>query len=174
MEKTMKKSLIGFGLGLVALVIIAGPAFADHAWKKISDVNMRFQVSADGMVVLDKETGLAWEQSPDTTLRDWFTALTYCYDKVVSDRKGWRLPTVEELMSLVDTTQSNPALPLGHPFNVLTAYYMSATTTADLTSSARVVNFQFGGPLTNVDKGAVLLNIYVWCVRGGRGHDGGH
>jgi uncharacterized protein DUF1566 len=33
-------------------------------------------------------------------------------------RKGWRLPTVQELLSLIDTTQSNPALPPFHTFEI--------------------------------------------------------
>ena len=50
---------------------------------------------------------------PDTTKRTWLTANFYAYDITVGGRDGWRLPTVEELKSLVDRTQSNPALPSG-------------------------------------------------------------
>ena len=42
----------------------------------------------------------------------------------VGGTKGWRLPSVAELASLVDPANSNPALPTGHPFsNVQSPFY---------------------------------------------------
>jgi hypothetical protein len=81
---------------------------------------------------------------------------------------GWRLPTVEELASLVDPTTANPALPSGHPFNYVSSHYWSATTSAYGTTVAWVANFYNGG-MGGYDK-TDLLN--VWCVRGGQSHDG--
>jgi hypothetical protein len=87
----------------------------------------------------------------------------------VGGRKGWRLPTIEELASLVDTSQSNPALPAGHPFTgVQSYYYWSSSTYAGGTSNAWVVKFNDG----HVPYGFKSVDIiYVWCVRGGYGHD---
>jgi hypothetical protein len=122
--------------------------------------------------VLDKETGLVWERSPDTTMRDWYSAKSQCYRSKLANRKGCRLPTVEELASLVDDTQTYPALPLGHPFNVQSGIYWSSTTyasyaTIPLPPSAWHVGFSNGG--VNVD--GKSNGYYVWCVRGGQGHD---
>jgi hypothetical protein len=115
--------------------------------------------------VLDKETGLVWEKSPDTTTRTWANAISYAYNKNVGGRKGWRLPTVEELASLVDLTQSNPAIPSGHPFtNVQLSGYWSATTVA---GTAWDVYFHNG----NVSYSIEPVPLYVWCVRGGHGYD---
>lgn len=117
---------------------------------------------------LDKETGLVWEKSPDTTARTWYEAKIYCYQKEVGGRKGWRLPTVEELASLVDTTQSNPTLPSGHPFvNVQSSPYWSSTTYATDTSRAWHVGMLSG----YVDYSVKGTYSFVWCVRGGQGHD---
>lgn len=119
--------------------------------------------------VLDKETGLVWEKSPDTTPRTWTDAISYAYNKNVGGRKGWRLPTVEELESLVDPTQSNPALPSGHPFtNVQSGVYWSAAAPASVTDLAWLVYFGNG----NVGYGNKSGGGYVWCVRGGQGYDG--
>ena len=52
----------------------------------------------------------------------------------------WRLPTVEELMSLVDRTQF-PTLPASNPFDVGGLLVWSATTVAVDTSFARAVDF---------------------------------
>ena len=122
--------------------------------------------------VLDKETGLVWEQSPDTTQRTWVDALSHCTQKTVGGRKGWRLPTIEELASLVEPTNASPALPDGHPFTLTIAqedgFYWSATTFAGSTGFAWGVSFNFGG----VDVGDKGDNVFVWCVRGGQGIDG--
>lgn len=115
--------------------------------------------------VLDKETGLVWERSPDTTVRNWNGACEYCYRKQVGGRYGWRLPTVEELASLVDTSVgSAPYIPSGHPFsNVQSSAYWSATTYVGATSCAWNVYFNDG----NVYPPSKSGTNYVWCVRGG-------
>jgi len=83
---------------------------------------------------------------------------------------GWRLPTLQELESLVDPTQSDPSLPSGNPFAqfVQWSYYWSATTYASSTSNAWDVAFGNGGVGFD-DKGGVFR--FVWCVRGGQGVD---
>ena len=118
---------------------------------------------------LDKETGLVWEASPSYPPSTWTEAKYFCLGLVVDNRKGWRLPTVEELASLVDNTQYNPALPSGHPFgNVQSDFYWSAT--PDViemnTGLAYGVNMYYGAMLY-ADK---TSNHYVWCVRGGHGY----
>jgi hypothetical protein len=121
-------------------------------------------------VVLDKETGFVWERSPSTTpADDWHFALGMAYHMHMAGRKGWRLPTIEELASLVDPVYS-PSLPNGHPFiNVQPSNYWSSTTTSFSTTWARSVNFA-DGSVTNGDK---LTSVFhMWCVRGGQGHDG--
>ena len=137
--------------------------------KKITDASKRFEVVLDGAGVLDKETGLVWEKSPDTTTRSWSSAVLHAYNKNVGGRGGWRLPTVEELRSLIDPTQSNLALPSGHPFtNLLADLYWSSTTNVNDTSAVLFV-WIFNGGVGNDGKSG---SHYVWCVRGGHGHDG--
>ena len=69
-----------------------------------------------GAAFLDRETGLVWEAGQDPQQRPWGTAREVCMDKNIGDRKGWRLPAFNELTSLIDPTRTNPALPVGHPF----------------------------------------------------------
>ena len=141
------------------------------AWSLKLDASKRFETVLGGEAVLDWETGLVWEKSPDSTTKDWSDAIYYAYNKTVGGRDGWRLPTVEELKSLVDRTQSNPALPSCHPFtNVQSNIYWSSTTVNHSAANyAWVVHFNDGNVLnyyTHKDN-----NHYVWCVRGGHGHD---
>ncbi len=133
----------------------------------------RFELVMGGAAVLDHETGLVWEQSPSTSDRTWEDAQIWCNTSTIGGRLGWRLPTIQELASLVDPTQS-PPLPSGHPFsNVRTSvdssYYWSATTYSGnpYTNMAWVVSFFFGTVIydtkTSLD--------HAWCVRGGQGVD---
>lgn len=78
----------------------------------------------DSDAVMDNETSLIWERSPDhSQTRNWQDAIQYCYSKTIGDRNGWRLPTVEELLSLIDACQSKPALPLNNALINITTYY---------------------------------------------------
>jgi len=123
----------------------------------------RFVVSQDGKEVCDNSTGLHWQQNPDSKRRSHADALAYC-PKV---RSGSRLPQVKELVSLLDYTKINPALPADHPFtNAQSANYWSAAVDVDPTTS-------------NANAWRVLVNsgsvrsspkdspFFVWCVRGG-------
>ena len=165
------KTLYAALIGIVALLMVVPLAAAGPpSWDTQINRPGRFQVLSNfnNEAVLDKETGLVWEQSPDTGTQTWFNALIHCYQRTVGGRKGWRLPTIEELASLVDTSQPAPTLPAGHPFsNVQSSFYWSATTLADLTSSAWSVFFSFGHVGID-DKSNVS---FVWCVRGGQGID---
>jgi hypothetical protein len=120
-------------------------------------------------VVLDKETGLVWQRAPSTGAMTWYDAFLYSYPRYLGGRKGWRLPTEEELASLVDPDEGPPTLPSGHPFiNVSPFVYWSSTTRASETTLAWDVDFGSGG----VGSGSKTGLKYVWCVRGGQGNDG--
>jgi hypothetical protein len=141
--------------------------------------NPRFAVNDNGTpsdvtddTVLDKETGLVWERNPDSTSRNWNDAHYTCIDqKYYSGHKGLRLPTIQELASLVDMRVTDrPKLPSGHPFTNVTIYecYWSATTSARDASDAWLLCFDIGRMYIGYDK---VYDYRVWCVRGGSGVD---
>jgi len=120
-------------------------------------------------VVLDKETRLVWQRVPDTAKKSWDAAIVYSHTTAVAGRKGWRLPAIEELLSLVDPTRTNPTLPLGHPFSVqVDDFYWSSTL-----GSFQVPKFAWGYNFGNADTSNTdkTTNRYGWLVRGGYGHD---
>lgn len=154
-----------------------GKNFANPSWDQTLSSSKRFIVlkNMNNEAVLDMETGLVWEQSPSTDNLSWYVAKSHCRVATTGTRKGWRVPTVEELSSLVDPSQANPALPAGHPFNVLTSetdLYWSASTYASDTntdgSSALSVRFDVGGTAYGSKSDA---RWHCWCVRGGAGYD---
>ncbi len=130
--------------------------------------------------VRDNETGLVWEEFPDISggagfdgKRDWITAVRHCTSvRRVGGRRGWTMPTVEQLASLVDPSSSDPsvlALPNGHPFkNIKLDSYWTATAVAESPLAKRVVRFHDGA----VSSLAKFGNNLVWCVRGGQNFDG--
>ncbi len=93
-----------------------------------------------------------------------------CTSRKTGGRKGWRLPSVHELASLVDPSLAfpDPKLPAGHPFsNVAPAIYWSASTDAGVPEDAWNVYFSNGFVLTFGKANA----FSVWCVRGGMNAD---
>ena len=141
-------------------------------WDKNLPAAQRFVVLAAfaNAAVRDNETGLVWEQSPQTTIAIWNFARLGCINKTVGNRKGWRLPSMPELASLIDPSvaEPGPTLPPGHPFtNVLSSNYWSATTVADV-GNAWSVGFDNGVVQTD-GKGSAFNG--VWCVRGGMNAD---
>ena len=108
------KSVYSSLVALVVFVVLAPLAIADPGttWGNTISGPDRFQVLSGfgGGAVLDQETGRVWELSPSTSPMTSTAAFTHCYQLEVGGRKGWRLPTIEELASLVDTSQRAPAL----------------------------------------------------------------
>ena len=146
---------------------------ADNPGGPCPSNSSRFTCVMGGAAVRDNETGLVWERSPSPSRSNWADAQASCNTLTVGNRKGWRLPTIQELASLVDGDPANTSFPLpaGHPFfNVgfVVSLYWSATTFASDASSAWVVSFNNVGI---VSFGPKTATVFVWCVRGGHGVD---
>jgi hypothetical protein len=157
-----------------AQTVANGPYYAPPAWDQTLPVATRFIVLSNfaSAAVLDRETGLVWEKSPATTTHTWISARFQCTSRVVGGRKGWRLPSVHELASLLDPSVPfpGPVLPAGHPFtNVQSSPYWSATTNADFTSDAWEVGFGSGNT-SDAPKNTPDF-ARAWCVRGGMNAD---
>jgi hypothetical protein len=184
----MKRAFVLFGSLLIVLISSAwagGGGYRDQpqppqavdlrSWSiKIADGAKRFVVldPFEGAAVLDMETQLVWARSPSTGAVAWPTAIQFCYLASVGGRMGWRLPTIEELTSLMDASTPDH-LPSGHPFESVQGLFWSATTygAPGYTGNAWGANFvngevgYFAKSLTGAFK--------VWCVRGGHAYDGG-
>ena len=126
----------------------------------------------NGAAVLDKETGLVWERTPNTSLVTWSQADMGCNRRIVSGRMGWRLPTVQELSRLgngMATQFSILVLPSGHPFQLSCYSYWTSTLSADnplpqYANQAWFVAFFGTIPTTEPTSNTKA----AWCVRGGQ------
>jgi hypothetical protein len=184
MQQRMRRSGIIIGLlsiglfagaaltaNLAQAVDAIGPYYAEPAWDQKFPAATRFVVLTNwgSAAVLDKETGLVWEKVPQTTPDTWSNARFTCINKNVGGRKGWRLPSIPELASLIAPfVTPGPTLPPGHPFtDVQLADYWSATTNVETPTLALDVNFDSGV----VDASTKTSSDQVWCVRGGMNAD---
>ncbi|MBM3219318.1 MAG: DUF1566 domain-containing protein [Candidatus Rokubacteria bacterium] len=101
----------------------------------------------------------------------------HCNRRVIGFRMGWRLPTVQDLTSLVDPVVHHPALPSNHPF----ANMESANPHRGPTFWAATHKFDTGGPNIKwfVDFAEAAGAGFVhndaleraWCVREGSSVD---
>jgi hypothetical protein len=106
----------------------------------------RFKCVMGGEAVLDKQTG---------------------QDLEIGNRKGWRLPTKEELITILDNSRSHPPLPDGHPFKnvarVSPAGYWTGTTYEGNSNNAYYISTSYGAVRDELK----LFDVRIWPVLGG-------
>jgi hypothetical protein len=132
----------------------------------------RFNDNGDGTVT-DNGTGLVWQKctggqsasdcSGTATDMNWQGALQYCRNLTLAGR-NWRLPSINELKSIVDYSVYNPAINTFFFPNTEAYDYWSSSTDVNNAVLAWYVFFYDG--LVNVeDKTANYY--YVRCVADG-------
>lgn len=116
-------------------------------------------------IVTDETTGLMWQDDTDaaSVKEYWDDAKTYCDNKSLGDYSDWRLPTMKELVTIVDYWRYRPAIDDTIFKNVQSYDYWSSVIHSNHTDSAWYINFSsgYGGYRNKTDypKG-------VRCVRG--------
>lgn len=151
-------------------------AGVEGAYLVPSWVGERFTDNGDG-TVQDNLTGLIWLKNTDCFGGEtWLNALAAantlangsCELSDGSSPGDWRLPNINELHSVIDLTQSNPALPSGHPFTGFrfnnSNLRWSSTSYTSNSPSAWLVIMDDGA----VTVGGKVFGVGVWPVRGGQ------
>lgn len=151
-----------------AVTAIFGTAYNTPPW-----TGVRFVDNGDGTVT-DNLTALIWLKNANCFgTRLWATALSdanalasgSCGLSDGSSAGAWRLPNGNELHSLIDPAQSNPALPAGHPFTGVQSDNYWTSTTVDYQPAGAVIVVMSNGSLVGAFKSGA---VYVWPVRGGQ------
>lgn len=109
--------------------------------------------------VTDPRTGLQWEQCPDGTYYIWVDAMTLGVAAVNAVALGghtdWRMPTIQELTTLVDTARPAPRIdPL---LSTAPRLYWSATIDTTIPTDAWAVDFADGLATNDNDQHAYCL-----------------
>ena len=112
-------------------------------------------------IVKDNITGLEWQDNVYGVQKNWDEAQTYC-NNLSLDGSGWRLPSIEELESIIDFGQKDPSVTNNVFQNMSGNGYWSVTTQEDNSSYAWVAGFYDGNSNYNVK----TESRNVMCVRG--------
>jgi hypothetical protein len=111
-----------------------------------------------------------WTKDANRGLMNWSDAVTYCNNLDYAGYTDWRLPNVNELESLINAENNNPALPSDHPFTNVGAggrYWSSSTFAAD-TSKAWIVDMGNGNLFVSDKLFGSFSLWFVWPVRAGQ------
>lgn len=78
--------------------------------KKCKPQSFQIKTISNQNVVIDKNTGLIWQQSiPDKRFHE-DDAVNYCENLTYAGYSDWRLPTPHELLTIFDNSKSYPAI----------------------------------------------------------------
>lgn len=118
--------------------------------------SQQFKKQEDG-TILDTKTGLIW-QAEHVGPMPWQKAKEYAKNLKLGGCEDWRLPTIEELITLIDPTRESPAS--AFPNAISYGFWSSLPYLSD-TSYAAYVSFYTGSVLFNNK----TYDCYVRCVR---------
>jgi hypothetical protein len=120
--------------------------------------------------VRDNETGLVWTKDANlfSNPLSLFDAEQVCSSLPTASRKGWRLPAIHELTSLLDLFGQQPALPAGHPFENVQEFYSSSTVSIVGNPTSGLPEYKILRILTGTVLSVQIQGSTagVWCVRG--------
>jgi hypothetical protein len=145
LSNTLSPSLwVKLGCSLALLVGLSAGASAQAA-------EVRFTFSANGAEVFDAKTGLTWQRCSlgqtwtDGTCKGSASKQSFKQATTMTKIKGgWRLPTVKELATLVDTGRGIPAIDLGAFPAAPADWYCTSSPYLGSASLAWYVDFQHG------------------------------
>ena len=122
----------------------------------------RYVVSENGGTVFDNETKLTWQREVSDKEYTHAEALAYAKQLRLDGHDDWRLPTIQELMALVDYTKFNPAIDAAAFPDTPSKWFWSSSPLASSSSYAWVVNFSNGNTSHDV---STTFAYRVRCVR---------
>ena len=101
---------------------------------------------AEITMIQDPSTNLMWEDTPhvrEAKIRQP-RAVIYCAELKVGGFEDWRLPTIHELLTIIDYTRISPAILRAFSYVEDESFYWSKTHVADEDDAFWGVNFKRG------------------------------
>ena len=149
----------------------AGPYYATPSWDQTMPDSTRFVTltNFNNQAILDRETGLVWEYQPLYKYMTMHDAQLHCNGLTTGGRYGWRLPTANELASLMSYNPLGGALP---PINCVIFLYAQTlsywTSTILIDDPTRAIIIYMRNDYTNILNNDSILGgttHQTWCVR---------
>jgi hypothetical protein len=122
---------------------------------------IRYEDSGDGTVA-DHKTDLTWQKTDDGVQRNWADGGAYCRALELGGHGDWRLPSIEALWTIMDSSRLVPAT--DSVFDCQSEWYWASTTLTRYPDYAWRVHF--GNGMANHEYKPDYYH-YVRCVRGG-------
>lgn len=142
-------------MGLAAVSSLADPV-CDEARRAAVMEPGRFAISDDGTTVADARTGLVWKRcgegqtwdgttcAGEASAHTWQQALRLAKKASFAGKSSWRLPTREELSSILERACHSPAIDLQVFPATPSAWFWSASQVTSCTGGAWAVGFDYG------------------------------
>ncbi len=173
------------GVALSVALAVGLPLRAEQAapWDEyISDATLRYTPlkSFQYEAIEDEETHLVWQANWSATPVSWEQAYEACRAARTGGRKGWRLPTLEELQSLkmVFADANFIGIPRNAPFVFgapVSNLYWTASTAPKNPAVIMVTSMGVNSNQADeVTVGTHDHNFNYVCVRGGSDHSMGN
>ncbi len=124
-----------------------------------ADAVGRYVDNGDG-ILSDQTTGLMWQKADDGVERNFADSILYAENLTLGGCSDWRLPTIDELQTLLDKSYS----PMIDPLFKCSSLYWSGSVEANNPSFAWSLNFSYG----NMNQNAKTNAFFVRCVRSGQ------
>jgi hypothetical protein len=131
-------------------------------WRPLNYIQHKYE--AQRKVVVDPAIGLMWQKSGSDNYMTYEDAQQYIENlnrQKFADYSDWRLPTIPELMSLLEPTEKNGNLYIDPVFDATQRWCWSTDLVAGSAESAWRVHFHNGG----VHWGYLINGSYVRGVR---------
>ncbi len=117
---------------------------------------------AQPSIVKDPQRGILWEDTPHNQSEklNYQRAQNYCQELILGEFKEWRLPTLMELLSIVDYSKYQPAILKEFQYVTDDALYWSSTPYVRSQDERWGVNFKDG----STSNASINYDRYVRCV----------
>lgn len=114
-------------------------------------------------IIVDTRSSLIWQDdiAAKNTKMVWKEAVKYCENLSLEGYDDWRLPSYDELLSIVDYDRSDPSI-MSSFENTVPLYYWSSSQSVDDPDKAWHVSFRLG----YTDRYNKSFEYYVRCIRG--------
>ncbi len=121
-------------------------------------------LGAEQTIIKDDTTKLLWEDTKhvEQTKVTHTQAVSYCSTLEIGEHNDWRLPTLDELLSIVDYKRYKPAILKEFSHHNKDTLYWSSTPYVKSADEFWGVSFKDG----STSNASISYDRYIRCVRG--------